>query len=107
MAVDTHYEHIIRDQNGVPTIAGTTIKVVEIVQDYLVYGWSAEEIFLQHKPYLTMGQVHSALGFYWDNQVEMDADIQRRYEFAEKMRLEAPPNPHVGRLRALKRADAG
>ena len=56
---ETRYEHIILSDKDVPTIAGTTMKVVELVLDHLAYGWSPEELKFQH-PHLTMGQVHSA-----------------------------------------------
>jgi hypothetical protein len=53
----------------------------------------------QH-PYLTMSQIHSALAYYWDNKEELDADIKRREEYAEKFRREAGESPFVARLRA-------
>ena len=106
MSVETRYEHIVRDEHGIPMISGTMIKVVEVVLDYLTHGWSPEEIYLQHKPYLTMGQIHSALGFYWDNKAEIDEDIRRRDERVTMLRQAAPPNPHLERIRATMRTDA-
>ena len=47
-----------------------------------------------------MGQIHSALAYYWDHKEELDTDIARRSAFAERMRREAPPSPFVERLRA-------
>ncbi len=55
MLSETRYEHIILNDAHVPMIAGTTLKVVELVLDHLAYGWSPEELHFQH-PYLTMGR---------------------------------------------------
>jgi len=44
-------------------IAGTTMKVVQVVIKYLAYGWSPEEIHFQH-PYFGMARVHSALATF-------------------------------------------
>jgi uncharacterized protein (DUF433 family) len=74
---ETRYEHILLDEEHVPVVAGTNTKVIEIVLDQQSYGWSPEEIKLQH-PYLTLGQIHSALAYYWDHQDELDQDIVRR-----------------------------
>ena len=71
------YAHISIDEQGIPWIAGTTLKVVEIVMAQRAYGWSPEEIHFQH-PDLSMAQIHSALAYYWDNAELIDADIDRR-----------------------------
>jgi uncharacterized protein (DUF433 family) len=47
------YRHIEINPNGVATISGTTMKVVELVTAQKAYGWSPEEIHFQH-PYLTL-----------------------------------------------------
>jgi uncharacterized protein (DUF433 family) len=83
--IDTAYRHIVVDELGVATIAGTTMKVIEVVTAQKAYGGSPEEIQFQH-PYLTMSQIHSALAYYWDFQKEIDADIQRRLDRVEALR---------------------
>ena len=74
---ETHYAHIVLDARGVPHIAGTTMKVVELVTAQTAYGWSAEELHFQF-PHLSLGQIHSALAYYWDHRDELDQDIARR-----------------------------
>lgn len=101
MAVMTPYYHIELNDNGVPVISGTTMKVIELVLDHLAYGWSPEELQYQH-PYLTMGQGHSALAYYWDHQEEMDAEIERGRAWVEKLRKSTPEPPIIKRLRAMK-----
>jgi len=97
--VETRYEHVMLDETGVPMIADTTMKVVELVMAQMAYGWSPEELHFQH-PYLTLGQIHSALAYYWDHKEELDADIERRWQFAEEARRKAGPSPLVAKLRA-------
>jgi uncharacterized protein (DUF433 family) len=99
MLMDTRYEHITLNENNVPTIAGTTMKVVELVVDQQAYGWSPEELRFQH-PYLTLGQIYSALAYYWDHRAELDRDIQRRLERVDGLRSENQPSELVERLKA-------
>ena len=99
LATSTTYEHIQIEANGVPFISGTTMKVVELVTAQMAYGWSPEELHLQH-PYLTLGQIYSALAYYWDHKEELDADIERRWQYAKNARREAGLSPLAAKLRA-------
>ncbi|MBI3762169.1 MAG: DUF433 domain-containing protein [Chloroflexi bacterium] len=99
LVAETRYEHVALDQNSVPTIAGTNMKVVELVLERTAYGWSPEELHFQH-PYLTMGQIHSALAYYWDHADELDRDIERRLQRVDEIRRAAGPPPLVARLKA-------
>src|SRR5438045_6417325 len=81
----TGYEHSVLGEDGVPIINGTTMKVVELVMEKTAYGWSAEEIHFQH-PYLSMGQVYSALAYYSDHKEELDQDIERRDRLVTEIR---------------------
>lgn len=90
---ETRYEHIVLNDNKVPTISGTTIKVVELVSAHRAYGWSAEELQFQF-PYLAMGQIHSALAYYWDHRVEMDEEIDRQLKEVDEYR-KATDNSHL------------
>jgi uncharacterized protein (DUF433 family) len=92
------YPHVEIDGSGNAILAGTTMKIVELVMAQHAYGWSPEELHFQH-PDLTLGQIHSALAYYWDHQEELDADIERRSRFAEQARREAGPSPLAARLR--------
>lgn len=65
--VPTEYPHISLTAQNVPIIAGTTMKVIEVVLAQRSYGWTAEEIQINHR-YLSMGQVYAALAYYWDNR---------------------------------------
>lgn len=85
MLIETRYEHITLNADRAPEIAGTTMKVVELVVEQRAYRWSSEELHFQH-PYLTLGQIHSAPAHYGDHSEELDLDIQRRIERVEELR---------------------
>lgn len=101
MLSETRYEHILLNEEHVPMIAGTTMKVIELVLDHLAYGWSPEELHFQH-PYLTMGQIHSALAYYWDHKAELDQDIERRLQFVDQVQQTTKSTPLAERLKAKK-----
>lgn len=75
------------------------MKVVELVMFQSTHGWSPVELHFQF-PHLSLGQIHSALAFYWDHQEELDRDIIRRTEIAERLRQEAGPSSLGAKLRA-------
>jgi uncharacterized protein (DUF433 family) len=85
MLVGTTYEHIVLNEAGVPIIEGTNTKIVEIVADIKAYGWSPEEIHFQH-PYLSLGQIYSALAYYFDNPDEINRDLEDRLTKVREIR---------------------
>ncbi len=95
----TRYQHVVLDEQGIPLIEGTTMKVIELVIEKIAYGWSPEELRLQH-PYLSLGQIYSALAYYSDHQDELDADIERRMKQVEEWRKTNVPSPLEKRLKA-------
>ena len=98
-ATKTEYKYIHLDEKNVPIITGSTMKVVELITSVKAYGWTPEKLH-ENYPHLSMSQIHSALAYYWDNREEIDADMERRYQYAEKLRLEAGRSPVAARLRA-------
>jgi uncharacterized protein (DUF433 family) len=95
----TEYEHVVLDDKGVPIIAGTNMKVIEIVLEKTAYGWSPEELHFQH-PYITLGQIYSALAYYWDHQDALDQDIERRLAFVNQVRQTTEQTPLAARLKS-------
>ena len=99
----TAYQHIELDAQGVPWIAGRNIKVVEIVAEHLAYRWDAAQIRSQH-PHLTLGEIHSALAYYFDHEQAIKDDLDRRLKRADQIiasmgessvqhKLQARPRP--------------
>jgi uncharacterized protein (DUF433 family) len=96
----TSYQHIHLNNDGVPFVAETTMKVIELVMAQQAYGWSPEELHFQH-PYLSMSQIHSALAYYWANKETMDAAIEESLKFADQSRQMAEPSPLVEKIKRL------
>src|SRR3990172_227248 len=97
--VATRYEHIVLGEDGVGIIAGTTMKVLELVVEKMAYGWSPEELHFQH-PYLSLGQIHSALAYYWDHRDDLDREIEQRLQRVQEVQKGAPSSPLDARLKA-------
>lgn len=93
------YPHIEFDAQGVPYLAGTRTKVVEVVLDRLAYHWDADAIQRQH-PHLNLGQIYSALGYYYDHQTEMDQAIDAGLQRVEAIRSSVGESPIRAKLKA-------
>src|ERR1051325_332926 len=93
--------HIVLDGQGRPWIEGTNTKVIEVVLDKVAYGWSPEEMHLQH-PHLPLAKIHAALAYYYDHQRELDAQIEQQLQRISSIRDAAGAagdSPLVKRLR--------
>jgi len=98
MVVEIRYEHVVSNEQGTPVIAGTTMKVQELVAERLSWGWSPEELLINH-PYLTLGQIFSALAYYADHQEEIDQAIEEDVQYMDELRRKARLSPLVVRLK--------
>jgi uncharacterized protein (DUF433 family) len=98
--------HIEIDEQGVAWIEGTRVKVIEVALDKTVHGSSPEEIHFQY-PHLSLAQIHAALSFYYDNQVELDAEIKRRWSEASAKTTHDSDIVLRQKLLSLKRERAG
>lgn len=88
----THHPYIERRpqiSQGKPIIAGTRIKVSQIVLEYERLGWSPDQIIDAH-PHLSLAQVHDALSYYYENQAEVDADFLMENKLAVALRQQYP-----------------
>jgi len=91
------------DDRGIAWIAGTRVKVLEVVLDKIANGSSPEEIHFQH-PNLSLAQIHGALTYYYENQSDIDSQIKRGLEDSEKLAVEASDAEFRQKLRNLKRS---
>ena len=94
----TDYKHVLLDGDRVATIAGTTMKVAELVTSHLTYGWSPEELHFQY-PHVSLGKIYSALAYYWDFKETLDEEMAGRFQRAESLRRQAPDSRIVEKLR--------
>ena len=94
---DTGYRHILMMSDGRAMIAGTRLKV-EYIVTHIQQGGTPEEFCEAYAHNnVTLGQVHSALAYYYDNKELVDAQIQDGDEFVERMRK--LNEPHQSELR--------
>jgi uncharacterized protein (DUF433 family) len=94
------YAHLEINTDGVPMIAGTKTKVIEVALDRLAYHWDADEIKRQH-PHLTLGQIHSALAWYYDHQNEMDREIHSQLNEVRQIKASLGESPVRRKLKAM------
>ena len=93
------YPHIAFKQNGTPIIASTRIRVDLVVQAFQER-MTAEQITADYPP-LTLGQIYSALAYYYDHKYEMNQKIAEAQRFEEEMRLTHDSGPALlARLRS-------
>ena len=72
------------DERGVAWIAGTKVKVTEVVLDKIADGSSPEEIHFQH-PNLSLAQIYGAPTYYYENWDGIDEEIRRGLEESDKL----------------------
>jgi uncharacterized protein (DUF433 family) len=99
MAIELAYPHVDK-RAGEPARLQRMprIRVAQIAMDHLAHGWSAEEIARQH-PYLSLGEVHAALGYYFDHPAEIDAEIAAEWQEV-RQNSSASESPFFLRMRA-------
>ena len=100
MGTATTYPHIDK-QPGEPAhlIRHPRTRVAMIVADYLWRGWSAEEIVRQY-PYLTLSEVHATLGYFFDHQAEIEAELVAEYRDTEEWKTRHATSSLLARLKA-------
>jgi uncharacterized protein (DUF433 family) len=91
------------DDRGMAWIAGTKVKVTEVVLDKIAYGSSPEEIHFQH-PNLSLAQIHGALTYYYENQDKVDEQIRRGLEESDKLAVHLSGAEFRRKLLDLKRS---
>jgi uncharacterized protein (DUF433 family) len=92
------------DGRGVAWLGGTNVKVREIVLDKVAWGWSPEEIHFQH-PHLSLAQIHAALTYYYENQAQLDHEIQDELIETAAMGAQSSHAELRQKLVALKRSE--
>ena len=86
--VDQHIEITPGIAGGKPCIRGHRITVQNIAIWHERMGRSPDEIASEYD--LTLADVHAALTYYFDHQVEIDRSIDEGNAFAEALREKIP-----------------
>lgn len=97
----TDYPHINVTPDGVPILAGTKTKVIEVALDCLAHHWDVDEMHCQH-PHLTRGQICSALAYYYDHQDELDQAIQAQLSQVDAIKASLGPSLIQAKVNSLK-----
>lgn len=97
----TDYPHINVTPDGVPILAGTKTKVIEVALDRLAHHWDVDEMHRQH-PHLTRGQICSALAYYYDHQDELDQAIQAQLSQVDAIKASLGPSLIQAKVNSLK-----
>jgi uncharacterized protein (DUF433 family) len=95
------YKYVAIDEDGIPVIKPTTMKIELLIKERRAYKWGAKKQQEEH-PYLILSQVHSALSYYSDHKKEIENDIKRRNEFVEEMRKKMGPSPLAEKIKAMR-----
>lgn len=74
---------------GKARVAGTRIRVMDIVVWHERRGMSADEIVSEF-PHLTLADVFAALAYYFDNREEIEESFAREKVLAEEMQKKYP-----------------
>jgi uncharacterized protein (DUF433 family) len=96
--VKTTYEHIVLDKHNRPVIDGTRMTVAQLASEHLAWELSPEELH-RHHPQLTLGQIYSALAYYWDHQAEIDSATQRELAEIDRLREASAADSAFAKLR--------
>ena len=80
------------DEKGVARLAGTRMKVTDLVLDKMANDSTPEELARQFPP-LTLSQIHAAFAYYYDHKPELDAQIEGDRCSVEELRARAQPGP--------------
>lgn len=88
----TATNHVVIDEHGVARVAGTSTKVVEVIADYRIWGWTPEIIHREY-PYLSLAQIHAAFSYYYDHQPEIDSEIDDRERDMERLEAAHSDSP--------------
>jgi uncharacterized protein (DUF433 family) len=101
------HQHIVSTPGvcgGRPRIDGHRITVEDVAIWHERMGRSPDEIVSGH-PSITLGDVHAALAYYFDNREQIDQAILDGQRFVEEMKAQAPPSLLQQKLQRMS-ADA-
>ena len=79
-------ENIISDpniRNGQAIVAGSGVRVTDLIASHLYRGHSADELATQFN--LTLGQVYAALAYYYQNKAKLDEEMRTQAETAAQL----------------------
>jgi uncharacterized protein (DUF433 family) len=91
-------DHVVSTSDlcgGRPRIAGTGVRVQDIVSDYELHGMSPEEIARGYAG-MSLAQVHAALSYYYGHRDEIQGHIRGDREFVKQLQADQRTQSAVG-----------
>lgn len=79
-------DNIISDpqiRGGRPVIAGSNVRVSDVVASHIYRGQSPEEIAVNFK--LTLGEAHAALAYYYMHKSDIDQELRDNAAQAKRL----------------------
>ncbi|MFI5378659.1 MAG: DUF433 domain-containing protein [Tepidisphaerales bacterium] len=101
MSTVTEYPHLQTLANGDALIIGANTKVSQVAADRLAHGWDADQIHGQY-PDLTLGQIHVALGYYYDHEDQINELIAQSEERADALLAAHANTALMAKLKAAR-----
>ncbi len=96
-------EHVVIDDNGVPRIAGSRIRVSQIAAEYEQHGRDAEAVWKNHD-HLSRAQIFAALAYYFDHvdaiRAELDASDAAHDAVVEAQKSDPRAQAILAKLKA-------
>jgi uncharacterized protein (DUF433 family) len=89
MATIHFIDTIISDpqiRSGHPIIAGTHVRVIDIIASYTYRGLTIEELAVNFA--ISVGDVHAALAYYYQHKLDMDTQMQAEAQTADSLLAE-------------------
>ncbi len=100
MPVEVTYPHVEKPTGQPARLSRIPrVRIAMLVMDYLAHGWSPDEMCRQHT-YLTPAEAHSAMGYYFDHQAEIDDEIRDEWQQAQASTATSLRSPFHARMRA-------
>src|SRR5690554_3275961 len=97
MAINRHYiDRRANIADGKAIIRDTRVPVSTVARMYVQFGWSVEQISSAYRN-LTLAQIHAALAYYYENQVELDAELTAKNEALDALRGQYSTQPTAKR----------
>lgn len=91
--------HITIDSDGVARIENTRMKVIHLVKEMHARSASPSQLH-EAFPNLSLAQIHAALAYYYDHQVQIDEQIRQESVDFNAAAAAAAPTSGRGKLRA-------
>jgi len=91
--------HIEVDDSRVARIAGSRVKVINLVMEKMANEWSPEQI-QQNFPQLSIAAIYAALTYYHDHRADCDAQIAASAQVVAEARALMSDGPFVTRMRS-------